>query len=474
MNRPIFSLLPLLFAALACARAATSAAPPPALARTAGASVDRVIVVSVDGLMPGTYAEPDAHGLAVPTLREMARSGAWSPGARSVFPTVTYPAHTTMVTGVEPARHGVVTNSAWDPEERNQDGWRWYAEDIAVPTLWDAARAAGLKVALVNWPVTVGARADWLVPEYWRAGTADDAKLTRALSTPGLLARVAERYPDLWNKLTPPHVSDEATADIVVDLLEREQPNLVLAHIWQTDDAQHAHGPGSPEARAAVENADRQVGRVVAAARRSAAWERTVVVVVSDHGFAKAGRLVAPGPMLRDAGLVTIGENGHPTAWRAAFVSSGGTGFFYVADGDGGGASDPGGGATGALRSLLQGLVGAADGGVARLYEAPDLRARGGDPRAAFGIEAAPGFSFRGGYQGQTYPTAAGQLGQHGFDPERADMRASLIFFGGPVRSRRLDAAGLIDLAPTVARLLGFALPQATGRPLPVLDSPPR
>src|SRR4029077_8117194 len=100
-------------------------------------------------------------------------TGAISAGARSVFPSVTYPAHTSIVTGVDPGTHGIVTNTAWDPEDRNQEGWRWYAEDIQARTLWDAAREAGLETAIVNWPVTVGARASWLVPEYWRAGTGD-------------------------------------------------------------------------------------------------------------------------------------------------------------------------------------------------------------------------------------------------------------------------------------------------------------
>src|SRR5215470_15614341 len=92
-------------------------------------------------------------------------------GALSVLPSVTYPAHTTIATGVFPARHGIVTNYAWDPVDKNLTGWWWYAEDIRAPTLWDAARAAGRKVALIDWPVTVGAKVDVLVPEYWRAGT---------------------------------------------------------------------------------------------------------------------------------------------------------------------------------------------------------------------------------------------------------------------------------------------------------------
>jgi predicted AlkP superfamily pyrophosphatase or phosphodiesterase len=443
----------LLLATLLAAGPAPAAPPAPAL--------ERVVVISVDGLMPASYLEPDKHGLKVPMLREMARGGAVAAGARSVFPSVTYPAHTTVATGVEPATHGIVTNTAWDPGERNQEGWWWYAEDIKARTLWDAAAAAGLKAALVNWPVTVGANAAWLVPEYWRAGTPDDRKLTRALSTPGLLEAVAAHHPGFWDRFTPPNVSDDATIDVVVHLLEAARPSLVLAHIWQTDDAQHKHGPWSAEARASIENADRQLARVVQAARAAPGWSRTAIVVVSDHGFTSAARQVRPGALLRERGLVALDDDGHPRDWKTAVTVAGGLAFFYLAD-----PADQAAAAT--LGALLRDLGQKPGSGFGRLYDAADIRARGGDPRATFAVEAAPGFCFLRGYQGDAYPPPK-PLGQHGYDPERPDMQASLIFFGGAVRPRRLEHARLVDVAPTIAKGLGLDLPAAAGRPLPVL-----
>jgi predicted AlkP superfamily pyrophosphatase or phosphodiesterase len=383
-----------------------------------------------------------------------------------VFPSVTYPAHTSIATGVDPAAHGIVTNTAWDPEDRNQEGWRWYAEDIQVRTLWDASGEAGLKTAMVNWPVTVGARADWLVPEYWRAGTGDDRKLTRALSTPGLLAQVAARHPGFWDRFTPPKVADEATADVVVHLLETARPALLLAHIWQTDEAQHTRGPWSAEARAAIEGADRQIARMVKAARDAGAWERTLVVVVSDHGFTTVARQLRPGALLRERGLVTLDGEGRVQSWKATAVASGGLAFFYLAD-----AADRA--TLQALRALLRELAAQPGSGIGRVYEAAEVRARGGDPRAAFAAEAAVGFSFGRGYRGDTYGPAP-SAGQHGYDPERPEMQASLIFYGGAVRAQRLAGARLVDVAPTVAHGLGLRLPAATGKVLPVLRAPSR
>ena len=136
---------------------------------TSAKPVQHVIVISIDGMKPESYTEPDAHGLKIPTLRQIVRDGASSDGVQPVMPTVTYPSHTTMVTGVNPGTHGIVTNPAWDPFGQNYNGYRWYEEDIRVPTLWQLARQHGLHTALIHWPVTVGAQADIIVPEIWRA-----------------------------------------------------------------------------------------------------------------------------------------------------------------------------------------------------------------------------------------------------------------------------------------------------------------
>ena len=106
----------------------------------------------------------------------------------SVWPSVTYPAHTTMVTGVSPARHGVVNNLPFDPFEDNQGGWYWYASDVRVPTLWDAAAREGVSVLNVSWPVTVGAPIRYNVPQIWRAKNDEDEKLLCALATSGICA----------------------------------------------------------------------------------------------------------------------------------------------------------------------------------------------------------------------------------------------------------------------------------------------
>jgi predicted AlkP superfamily pyrophosphatase or phosphodiesterase len=138
------------------------------VSRPARGTVQHVMVVTIDGLMPESYLHPQLHQLQVPNLARLVREGASSDGALSVFPTLTYPAHTSIATGTLPSQHGIVANLAFDPLELNQNAWRWYAEEVKVPTLWEVAREAGLQTAVLDWPVTVGDTANYHVPEFWR------------------------------------------------------------------------------------------------------------------------------------------------------------------------------------------------------------------------------------------------------------------------------------------------------------------
>ena len=141
-------------------------------------------------MRPDYVLKADQYGLKIPHLRTILQDGAHASGVRGVLPTVTYPSHTTILTGVWPSKHGIYSNTAFDPQKLNAQGWLWYSEDIRVPTLWEAAASAGYSVGSVSWPVSVGAKGvAYLIPEYWRAPkSAEDVKLIRALSTPGLVA----------------------------------------------------------------------------------------------------------------------------------------------------------------------------------------------------------------------------------------------------------------------------------------------
>ncbi len=181
-----------------------------------------VVMISIDGMMPSAYTK--AGSAKIPTIRRLTRDGAYAEGVIGVLPGVTYPSHTTLISGVRPAVHGIVDNHLMDPENRSHGGWYWYARDIKAMTLLNSARAHGLRTASVMWPVTVGASADLLLPEYDRSEHPENLSLVRALSTPNLLeaVEIARKNPFGWP------FSDREPTDTATFVIRTYQPHLTL------------------------------------------------------------------------------------------------------------------------------------------------------------------------------------------------------------------------------------------------------
>ncbi|MGF1510319.1 MAG: alkaline phosphatase family protein [Myxococcota bacterium] len=419
-------------------------------------AIRHVFLVSVDGLLPEAYTAPDKHGLRVPHLRRMRADGWWAPGLQVVFPSVTYPNHTSMVTGVHPARHGIHGNRAFDPLRMNQGGWNWYAEDIQVRTIWGQAHQAGYRTAMMSWPVTVGAEATLRVPEFWRAGTPDDAKLVRALSAPeDLFEGLLRRFPDVEDRLTPPNYSDAGGTDVIVYAIEQYKPHLLLHHIVNVDHEQHGHGPWSSEAKQAVEESDRLLGRIIEAAQRAGIWDQTVMVVASDHGFLRIHSTIRPNVLLRREGLITVNEDGRVKEWQASALSNGGSAYVYL-------HPDAPPDAARRARNVF-----AERPGIRRVLDEDAIHELDGDPGALLALDAEEGFAFADDLDGPPMgPTSERYVATHGYDPRRPGMKASLLAFGPPIRTRRLDGATLVDIAPTIAEWLGLDLGETDGQSL--------
>src|SRR5574337_1016038 len=127
----------------------------------------RLVVLSADGMRPDFYRQPGKFGLKVPNLRELVESGASADAVESVYPSTTYPAHATLVTGVAPRAHGIYSHlTSLDPTEAVRP-WHWFAQALDVPALWTVARVEGLKTAAVTWPVSAGAPIHYNLPEIW-------------------------------------------------------------------------------------------------------------------------------------------------------------------------------------------------------------------------------------------------------------------------------------------------------------------
>ena len=427
-----------------------------------------LLVISIDGLQPRYVLEAEALGLKLPVLRRYLQQGTYAEGVTGVTPTITYPSHTTLITGVEPARHGIVGNTSFDPLGNNYEGWFWYAADLRVPTLFSVAKAAGLKTAALNWPVTVGDTSiDVLLPEYWRAGNDEDLKLLRALSRPeGLLQQMETQLGPFVQGYIDHLESDRVRTRFGVAMLREHRPDLMAIHLIAADGAQHEQGPFVAPVYEVLEAIDAMIGELEAAALAND--PDAVIAVVSDHGFLPTHTAVNLRTRLVEAGLIRLKPAQPDSApkvdsWDAQIWPGGGVAAVML--------REPGDSKTRQrLAQLLKTLQADPANGIARVLDRKQTVATGGFPDAEFLVEFAPGFYFGPALRGALL-TPATSKGTHGYLPDRPELRSVFFIRGtGIAAGRDLGQIDMRQIAPTLAQLLGVKLSESSAAPLKVRE----
>ncbi|MFC5741478.1 alkaline phosphatase family protein [Dyella tabacisoli] len=427
-----------------------------ALAFVASASATPVLLISIDGLRPADVLEAKKHGLKLPNLERFLSRGAYASQVRGVLPTLTYPSHTTLITGVSPERHGIGGNLTFDPTNKNQQGWYWYSSDIRVPTLWDAAHAAGLSTANVHWPVSVGATVDWNLPQIWRTGLADDRKLLAVLATPGLLPDMEKDLGAYADGMDESMAGDETRARFAVQLLQTHKPQFMTAYFTALDHEQHMSGPDTPASRAVLEKIDGLIGNLVTTAQR--VHPDGVVAVVSDHGFLPVQQDVNLYMPFIKAGLITL-KDGLVTDWQAMPWNDGGSAAIVLREPDNAELKAK-------VLALLSQLQADSAYGIDRVLDHTQLVAQGGTAQASWFVLFKTGYEMAG-KPDTPLPSPSHYRGMHGYDPALPAMRSTFLLAGkGVPAGKNLGEIDMRDIAPTLASLLGVSLPQAQGKAL--------
>jgi predicted AlkP superfamily pyrophosphatase or phosphodiesterase len=422
-----------------------------------------VLMISIDGLKPEYVTHASDHGLQIPTLRRFLTEGVYADGVVPVLPSVTYPDHTTLVTGVWPEVHGIYNNALFDPERKFDGAWYWYAESIRVPTLWDAVHQAGMRTASVSWPVSVNLTSvDTLIPEYWRTNAggsenSQDRYLMAAISRPdGMLAAMEQRLGPYMAGNDTTVEGDRKRTRFSLDILEHQKPSFMTIHLSSLDESEHMSGPFSEEADRTLEAVDGMVAQLIAAALKND--PTTVVVIVSDHGFASVEHALNLAIPFVQAGLITTSTSPsgavRVSSWKAAPWPASGLAAIML--------HDPADTATrNQVQSLLKTVADDPANGIAKVLTADEIRQAGGFPDAVFVVALKPGFMVGPALSGPLV-SAADEKGTHGYLPSFPEMHAAFFAMGGDVaRGRDLGIIDMRQIAPTVAGLLGVSLPSA-------------
>ncbi len=399
-----------------------------------------VVVISLDGFP--SYALEDPY-LPIPTIRQLMREGATAASMRPTNPTVTWPSHTSMVTGVDGSRHQVLYNGLLTPPSAGRPGKiePWLDKDkmVRAVTVYDIAHKAGLTTAEVDWVAIYGARSiTWKFPEIPDPeGVIEKELITRNVVSRDQLVNF-RKAPITWR--------DSIWTEAAIHILTAHKPNLMLFHMLNMDSTHHRYGPMELASYNAFAFADDRVKQVRDALAKARLLDRTTLLVVSDHGFRTVNKLIQA-----DAVLESKGVSG---AW---VVPEGGTAMVY--------ATDP------AERAALMPRI--ADAfrvveGVEAVIGRDEFRRLGLNPDSKESpdlvLAAKPGYAFSGGKVSSASPFRGGS---HGYLNTDSQMDAIFVAWGAGIRrGARLGQVSVMDLGPTIAKLLGLEMSDVQGHVL--------
>lgn len=406
--------------------------------------VQHVIIVTIDGGRPDFYLD---SAWQTPHLRQLLRTGVYAYGVNSVLPSITYPSHTTIVTGVWPAKHGVYYNGMFDETGKGNKIY-WDDSSIHVPTLWGAVHAQGKKVAALLWPVSADAPVDYNIPDI--GGLGDSVR--EAYSKPaGFVDDLKKKMFNGADKIE--YGRNVNVGRIAAYVIAKDQPALMTVHLFSVDHAEHTAGRTGKMVEDAVADADSAIGIIQDAVASAGISNSTVLIITGDHGFKNVTTSVNPNVWLAQAGIIKDIKQGD---WKAMFNAAGGSTFLYLKD-----KNDR------QTAAQVISILNAQPDSVKKYFRIIDrekMNSVGGNPEAAFCLTAENGAAFGNAAAGEAIKPGKG--GTHGYFPDSREIQTGFIINGAGINNKgtMIKEMNLRDIAPLVAKLLNVPFPSAEGK----------
>lgn len=395
-----------------------------------------VILISIDGFRPAFYLD---SGWSAPTLQRLMHEGVYATGVKPVFPSVTYPNHVSMVTGVLPDKHGIFYNRPRMGQKR------WNPAMIKSPTLFDAVQATGRSSSALFWPVTAGAPIQYNVPgspriKQMKASGSKTADFMNAIASPGL-----------WKELEQNAIGKIAVADVNSDMntgkmasyiIRTHKPTFTAIRFAGIDHAQHKVGISNQSVDQALKIIDRALNEILVAIEQAGITNSTTLLITGDHGFHDVNLALAPNVWLKKKGLYKSS-----TRWKAKFYTSNGSAFLYL--------KDPNDERTlRRVRKMLDDLS-EEEKKMFRIIEREELQTLGADPDALLALNPVQGIVLRQTGSGKLTRSATG--GAHGYFADFPEIMTGFVGWGSGLNAGVIvPQMNVPDIAPIIARLLGI------------------
>ncbi len=414
----------------------------------------KMIVLSADALVSD---DMELFG-TLPNFKKYLAGGASVKTVKTCYPTITYPAHTSIATGTYPDRHGITGNDVFYPEPGHRP-WEWFHDSVRVPDIFTYAKRAGLTTAGVFWPVTGNhPDIDMLIDEYWTQGEGDTKREAfRRSGTSAEIMKIVDRYADGFVERSHPG-ADIFVMNCAADIIREHKPDLIMIHPANIDGYRHHTGLFNEKVNEGIKETDSFIGQLCRAAEDAGTLDETNFVLISDHGQLEIKRSVKLNVLLSDAGFIRVND-GKITGCKAYIRSGGMCAYCYVYDRS---VRDD-------VYSYLCHLRDEGVYGISEVLTEAESREKhrlGGQFDFVLETDGYTSFS-----EGVVRPLTDNfklddyRLGRatHGYMPDKGPQ--PVLYAKGPSfrDGATIDRCDIVDEAPTFARALGFEMKDTDG-----------
>lgn len=420
-----------------------------------------LIVISFDGLSTLDFE----YIKSLPNFEKFINESACCKKVYSVYPTLTYPAHATIVTGKYPKNHGIINNTLLQPGRRSPD-WYWQRKYIKGETLYDLAIKRGMKVAALLWPVTAKSSIQYNMPEIFANRSWHNQIMVSLFNgSPLFQITLNNKFGALRDGLRQPNL-DNFTHQSLLYTIKEKKPDITFVHYTDLDTMRHHHGFYSKEAKEALKRHDSRLEDIIKTLKENNMYEDSTIIALGDHSSLDEDKIINLNILLKENGYINVNTSGNIIDYKAIIKNCDGSAYVYVKD------------------SLNQKLIceirdliddfNKKYKCIEAIFTSDEAKELGADPRCALMLEANKGYYFLDHLEGEIIkkiqPNEAGVVhdvtsSTHGYSPFKEDYTTVFMAAGcGIKKGAVIEKMNLIDEAPTMAKLLGLELKNVDGR----------
>jgi predicted AlkP superfamily pyrophosphatase or phosphodiesterase len=396
----------------------------------------------------------------------MKNNGAYAKKVYSVYPSLTYPAHTTIMTGKFPSKHGIINNTLLQPGAASPD-WYWYRDNIKGDTLFDKAIQANLTTAALLWPLTAKSRIKYNLPEIFPNRWWDNQIMVSLRNgSPFYQIDLNKKFGKLRKGLNQPQL-DDFVLESSIYTIKKYKPNLMMIHFTDLDTQRHENGYSSKEALSALQRHDKRLGSIINTLKNENILENSTIIALGDHSALDENKIININVIFKDNNLISLNKKNRLKSWKAYLKSCDGSAYVYLRDKDDKETEK-------LVFDILTKLKSNPLNGIEMIYSSKEAIELGADAECTFMLEANLGYYFGEDYTGpliKDFNTSDTNTKKHflkathGYSPYKPDYTTMFMAYGKGIRiGSVIESMNLVDECPTFATLLDLELENMDGR----------